>query len=175
MNDEALRYPIGKFTPQVSYTLDEVQANIGRIQAIPDKLNASIKRFTPRHWDTQYRDGGWTARQVVHHLADSHLNAYVRLKWTLTESTPTIKVYDEKAWAETPETMLDPVLSIALLKPLHVKWTELLKLLSADQLKREFFHPESKKNVPLDRLIALYAWHGEHHLGHLAIISNKLS
>jgi len=175
MDDDSLRYPIGKFSPQQSYTPDEVQSNIMLIEVLPGKIEALIKSFGPHQWDTPYRDGGWTARQVVHHLADSHLNSYVRLKWTLTESTPLIKAYDEKAWAETPETKLDPAISISFLKVLHVKWTALLKLLTADDLKKEFIHPDTKKNVPLDRLIALYAWHGEHHLGHLNIVAGKSS
>ena len=110
---------------------------------------------------------------MIHHIADSHLNAYIRFKWTLTESTPTIKTYDEKFWAETPETKLDPSVSITLIKAHHVKWVSLLRVLSPADLKKEFFHPDSKKNVPLDRLIALYAWHGEHHLGHLKIVAGK--
>lgn len=173
MNDESLRYPTGRFIHQASYTLKEVQLNIIRIEQVPEKVESLIQRFRPEHWDTKYRDGGWTARQVVHHMADSHLNAYVRCKWTLTESTPVIKAYDEKAWAETPETKLDPTFSMLFLKALHLKWITLLKAIPPADLKREFIHPDTKKNVPLERLVALYAWHGEHHLGHLQIVANK--
>ena len=108
MNNDDLRYPIGKFAPQESYTDSEVKSNIARIEKIPAEVEKLVSKFTSSQWETPYRDGGWTARQVVHHMADSHLNAYMRLKWTLTESTPLIKAYDEKAWAETPETKLDP-------------------------------------------------------------------
>lgn len=173
MNNDDLRYPIGKFAPQESYTTEEVKSNIARIEGIPAEVEKLVRDFDFRRWDVPYREGGWTARQVVHHMADSHLNAYVRFKWTLTESTPVIKVYDEKAWAETPETKLDPVISLSFLTSLHAKWTALLKLLRAEDLRKEFIHPDSKKNIPLDRLIALYAWHGEHHLGHLKIVAKK--
>jgi hypothetical protein len=175
MNDDKLRYPIGKFSPQPSYTSGEVKSNIERIEILPGKIETMVQQFLPHQWDTPYREGGWTARQVVHHMADSHLNSYVRFKWTLTEARPVIKAYDEKAWAETPETKLDPAISISFLKALHIKWTALLKLITEEDLKKEFIHPDTKKNVPLDRLIALYAWHGEHHLGHLNIVADKSS
>lgn len=172
-NDDHLRYPVGKFTPKETYTPAEIQTFIGQIAILPLKIEALVKNFTPRHWDTPYRDGGWTARQVLHHLPDSHLNAYIRFKWTLTENTPTIKAYDEKAWAETQETKLDPLVSLALLKALHVKWVTLLQLLTLEDLTKQFLHPDTKKHVRLDRLVATYAWHGEHHLGHLKIVAGK--
>src|SRR5688572_6012130 len=100
MNSDELRYPIGKFSPQESYTESEVKFNIERIENIPAEVEKVISKFTSSQWEIPYRDGGWTARQVVHHMADSHLNAYMRFKWSLTESTPLIKAYDEKAWAE---------------------------------------------------------------------------
>lgn len=173
MNDDSLRYPTGKFSPQPAYTTEEVEANIRRIEMVPASVEKLALTLSAQQLDTPYRDGGWTARQVIHHIADSHLNAYIRFKWTLTESTPTIKTYDEKLWAQTPETTLAPSVSIVLIKAHHVKWVSLLKTLSPSDLKKEFFHPDSKKNVPLDRLIALYAWHGEHHLGHLKIIAGN--
>lgn len=172
-NDEKLRYPIGKFTAQDSYTDDEIKACIARIEALPARIDAIFRKLTPSKLDTPYRDGGWTARQVLHHLPDSHMNAYIRFKWTLTEDTPTIKAYDEKSWAETPETKLDPQLSVNFLKALHVKWVALLRTLTRQDLQRQFLHPETKKHVRLDRVVALYAWHGEHHLGHLEIIAGK--
>lgn len=172
-NDEQLRYPIGKFSPQPSYMPGEIANNINRIEALPPKLESLLGAFSPKQLDTVYREGGWTARQVVHHLSDSHMNAYVRFKWTLTENIPLIKAYNEKLWAETPEVTLDPTLSVNLLKALHPKWVSLLRQLNPDDLERAFTHPETNKQVPLNRMVALYAWHGEHHLGHLAIISTK--
>lgn len=172
-DDDSLRYPIGKFTPRESYTAEELKECISRIESVPAKIEAVLSTLTARHLDTPYREGGWTARQVIHHIADSHSNMYIRVKWMLTEEMPVIKAYNEKSWAETPETKLDPFISLNLLKALHVKLVTLLKLLKPADLLREFIHPETGKNVRLDRLIALYAWHGEHHLGHLLIVAKK--
>ncbi len=172
-SEEALRYPIGKFSPKESYLTEDIQANIARIEALPYKIEGITKKLTAKQLDTPYRDGGWSARQVIHHVSDSHLNALIRIKWTLTENTPLIKAYDEKSWAETPEVSLDPMMSVELLKALHVKLVSLLKLIKPDDLKKQFLHPETNKHVPLDRMIALYAWHGEHHVGHLEIILKK--
>lgn len=172
-NDEQLRYPIGRFSSKESYTQEEVQTLIKRIEAVPRKIEEIFKSLTTQQLDTPYRDGGWTARQVLHHVADSHMNAYIRIKWTLTEETPTIKAYDEKAWAETGEVKTDPTVSIALLKALHTKWTILLSTLTTDDFPKKFYHPDSKKHVRIDQAIATYAWHGEHHLGHLQIIAKK--
>lgn len=171
--DDQLRFPIGKFSPQPSYTSQELDACIQRIEALPSKIEEVFKSLSPKQIETTYREGGWTARQVIHHVADSHMNAYIRIKWTLTEDTPLIKAYDEKIWAETPEIKLDPAVSIQLLKALHVKFAALLRLISPEDLPKSFLHPETKKHVPLDRMMALYAWHGDHHLGHLKIIAAK--
>ena len=168
-----LRYPIGKFVPQESYSQDDIKHFIEKIESTPAKIESAVKSLTPAQLDTPYREGGWTARQVIHHLPDSHLNAYIRLKWTLTEETPTIKAYDEKAWAETPDAKLDPVISVALLKTLHVKWVLLLQQLPFDVMQKSFLHPETGKYVSLARQVATYAWHGEHHLGHIHIVAQK--
>lgn len=173
-NDELLRYPIGKFTAKDAYTTNELLHCIERIENLPREVEKLVNSMTVKQLDTAYREGGWTARQVVHHMADSHMNAYVRLKWSLTESTPTIKAYDEKAWAQTPETKLDPFISIELLRALHVKWTALLRRLVPADFQKQFVHPETNKHMRLDRITAMYAWHGEHHLGHLKIVANKL-
>ena len=118
-SNDHLRYPIGKFSSQEVYTEEEIRLNIARIANLPDQVEKIAVSLSGKQLDTAYRDEGWTARQVIHHLADSHMNAYIRFKWSLTESTPIIKAYDEKAWAETPETKLDPGISIALLKAPH--------------------------------------------------------
>jgi hypothetical protein len=171
--DDQLRYPIGKFSPKDTYSAEEIAANIQRIESVPSKIEAVFKSLSPRQLETAYRDGGWTARQVLHHLSDSHLNAYIRIKWTLTEDTPTIKAYDEKRWADTPEISEDPTISIQLLKALHVKLTALLKKIRPEDMSKQFLHPDTKKHVSIERMIATYAWHGEHHLGHLNIIAAK--
>jgi hypothetical protein len=172
-NDDLLRYPIGKFAARDSYSTEELQLCIERIENLPREIEKIINSMTVKQLDTPYREGGWTARQVVHHMADSHMNAYIRMKWSLTESTPTIKAYNEKAWAETPETKLDPVISIELLKALHVKWTALLRRLSPADFQKEYLHPDTKKYNRLDKITAMYAWHGEHHFGHLKIVANR--
>lgn len=170
MADERLQYPIGKFSPKDSYTSEEITALIKTIDAVPAKIEEIAKKFSAKQLDTPYRPGGWTARQVLHHIPDSHLNAYIRFKWTLTEETPIIKAYNEKAWAETYEIKEDPLLSVALLKALHAKWVTLLYSLTKEDLQKSFAHPETGKHIKLEKLIAMYAWHGEHHLGHLRLI-----
>ena len=174
MTNDTLRYPIGKFVPQEKYTAEEIKKNISRIEALPAKMEAAALNLTPAQLDTPYREGGWTLRQVLHHVPESHMNAYVRFKWTLTEETPTIKAYNEKAWALTPEIYLDPAISINLLKALHVKWVALLRNLSPEDLQRQFIHPETKKYNRLDNMTAMYAWHGEHHLGHITSLKERM-
>ena len=172
MNDLALRqYPIGKFSPKESYTPEERQRFIHSIETLPGELDQLVKNFTTAQWATPYREGGWTARQVVHHVADSHMNAYIRVKWALTEDAPLIKAYDEKAWATTPEVASDPSLSINLLYALHAKWVTLLRGISEVQLTRSFIHPATGKPNTIERMMALYSWHGEHHLGHLKLVA----
>lgn len=172
MNDLASRqYPIGKFSPRESYTPEERERFISSIGTLPAELEKLIKDFTSAQWNTPYREGGWTARQVVHHLADSHMNAYIRVKWALTEQTPLIKAYDEKAWATTPEVEADTSLSVNLLRALHAKWVTLLRAIPEDQLSRSFIHPATGKPNTIERMIALYSWHGEHHLGHLKLVA----
>ncbi|MBL7856175.1 MAG: putative metal-dependent hydrolase [Cyclobacteriaceae bacterium] len=173
MLDDHLRYPIGKFSPKEVYSAEELNSLIDQIGMLPQKVEESIAGFSTLQFDTPYREGGWTIRQVIHHLADSHMNAYIRFKWTLTESTPVIKAYDEKLWANTPETNADSLLSVTLLKALHAKWVLLLRSLTPEDLKREFIHPETRKHISLHQMIALYAWHGQHHVGHINIVGSK--
>jgi hypothetical protein len=169
------RFPIGKFEPKESYTTEEVNGFILTIESLPAKISKAIEGLTPTQLDTPYREAGWTVRQVVHHVADSHMNAYIRFKWTLTENVPLIKAYFEKPWAETPETHADPQLSIQLLKALHAKWIVLLKGLSKEDFAKEFTHPETQKQVRLDRLAGLYAWHGDHHTSHITSLKEKMN
>jgi hypothetical protein len=170
---EELKYPIGKFSASENYTPQEIASFIARIEALPEKLETAIHGLTNAQLDTPYRDGGWTIRQVVHHVADSHMHAYIRTKWTLTETEPIIKAYLEKLWAETPEVTAHPSISINLLRALHIKWTTLLKSLTSQDLKKFFTHPETKRQVRLEVQIAMYAWHGEHHLAHITNLKLK--
>lgn len=161
------RYPIGKFHAAEAYTLAQCEDFLQRIQTLPARLESAVRGMTPQQLDTPYREGGWTVRQVIHHVADSHTNAYIRVKWALTEESPIIKAYDEKGWATTPETSGDPELSLAFLRSLHAKWIVLLKGLTANDLERQFIHPATQRAVRLDQLMAMYAWHGDHHLAHI--------
>jgi hypothetical protein len=170
MPDIHRQYPIGKFVRKNSYTVEDIALSLHQLQILPHRLEQVLTKFTPQQLDTTYRDGGWTARQIIHHLADSHMNAYIRCKWTITESTPVIKAYDEKAWAETMDNQTDPILSLKFLEALHSKWVVLLKSLTTTDLQKSFVHPETERQMRLDQLIALYAWHGEHHLAHLNLI-----
>lgn len=168
------QYPIGKFIAQESYSSSEIENCISRIAALPEKLEKEVSAFSDQQFDTPYREGGWTVRQLIHHISDSHLNSYIRFKWTLTEENPIIKVYNEKLWAVTPETVGSPQLSIDLLKVHHRKWVTLLKALSTTDLDRHFIHPDSKKQISLKNLIALYAWHGDHHLAHIMKLKERM-
>jgi len=171
---DQLRYPIGKFAArEEGYTAEEIKSFIDRIEALPEKIVNAVTGLSNDQLDTPYRDGGWTVRQVLHHLPDSHLNAYIRFKWMLTEETPTIKAYNEKLWAETAETKADPALSITLLKALHAKWVSLLRTLTKDDLQKQFLHPETKKYVRMDNLMGTYAWHGEHHLTQITSLKER--
>jgi hypothetical protein len=172
---EDIKYPIGKYSAQESHGPEEIIGFIQRIQSLPSQLDSAIKNLSDTQLDTPYRKGGWSVRHVVHHVADSHMNAYIRVKWILTEETPMIKAYDEKAWAETGETKTAPEISLALLKALHVKWVALLETLSSDQLQKQLIHPATQKHLALHNLIGMYAWHGEHHLAHITELKKRMN
>ncbi len=171
MTDE--RYPIGSFEKKTSYSQEDLNGYMEQIERLPGQLLDEINSFSSQQLDTPYREGGWTVRQLIHHIADSHLHAYIRMKWTLTEENPLIKAYDEKLWAQTDENNADPNLSILLLNSLHAKWVALIKTLQPAGLAKVFTHPQTKKEVRLDTLIALYAWHGRHHLAHIQALKQK--
>ncbi|HVB86814.1 MAG TPA: bacillithiol transferase BstA [Candidatus Dormibacteraeota bacterium] len=176
MDNPDLRYPIGKFQrPSQPLTPDQRREFIGSIAETPDKLAAAIAGLTPAQFDTPYRPGGWTVRQVVHHLPDSHMNSYVRFKLALTEDEPTIKPYDEARWAELADSRETPIgTSLALLEHLHDRWVVLLRSFAPDDWSRTFRHPELGP-VTLDQTLALYAWHGRHHVAHIAALRERNS
>lgn len=148
---------------------------MGEIAAAPDQLRAAVAGLSPAQLDTPYRPNGWTVRQVVHHLPDSHLNAYTRIKLALTEEEPTIKPYEEARWAELPDARTGPVeLSLALLEFLHQRWLLLLRNLAAADFARQFRHPEHGRMFALDEALALYAWHGEHHVAHITSLRRRM-
>ncbi len=165
---ENLKYPIGKFSAPKEYSATWADQWILAIEELPARLRATLKNLTDKQLDTPYRDGGWTVRQVVHHLADSHMNAYIRFKLAMTEDTPTIKPYQEELWAELSEARHAPVeISLSIVDALHKRWILFLKTLSEDDLKRKYHHPDSKKDFELRTVLALYAWHSNHHLAHI--------
>ena len=169
-NIEKLKYPIGQFTFTDSIRREQVDQWIAEIETLPEQLSRIVEPLNEEQLNLHYREGGWTIRQVVHHLADSHINSYVRFKWTLTEDTPTIKPYYEDRWAELPDNDAVPVqVSLDLLKNLHIRWTTLLIALNWEDLQREFYHPETDRKIRLSQNIGLYAWHGKHHLEHVKI------
>jgi len=170
---EDIRYPIGKFTPQEKYTPEGIAGFIKKLEELPAKLEETVSGLSDDQLDTPYREGGWTVRQVVHHVADSHMHAYIRTKWTLTENEPVIKAYLEKLWAETGDKKSPPQISIALLKALHAKWTILLRSIPYADLDRFFVHPETKRQLNLKTLMAIYAWHGDHHVAHITNLKKE--
>ena len=165
MGLENLSYPIGRFQPPAELTQNHLNAWIGSIKTFPERLEKAIAWLTTTQLDTPYRPGGWTVRQLVHHLADSHTNAYVRLKLGLTENEPTIKTYDQDAWAALPDAQLPVEISVRLLLPLHRRWVEILETMT--DWERKIYHPGQAKWMSLAELTGHYAWHGEHHLAHV--------
>src|ERR671923_2664731 len=161
------RYPIGKFNGQAPASAAEREKFIEDIEKTPAKLRAAIQDLSDKQLDTPYRDGGWTVRQVVHHVPDSHMNAYIRFKLGLTEDTPTIKPYEENSWAQLPDSRTTPIaVSLDILENVHKRWVNLLRAMRDADFARKINHPESGVQT-LDRVLALYAWHGRHHIAHV--------
>ena len=170
-----LRYPVGKFHYEGEMTEETRRRAIADIAETPARLRAAVKGLTPPQLDTPYRPEGWTVRQVVHHLPDSHMNAYIRFKLALTEDEPTIKPYEQERWAKLEDTPKTPVeVSLALLDTLHERWVVLLRSLGPAEFARTFRHPE-QGIFTLDKQLALYAWHGRHHVAHVAALRERIS
>jgi uncharacterized damage-inducible protein DinB len=168
MTGEDLRYPIGPFAWGGAATADERRSRIAQIARTPAELRAAVAGLSAAQLDTPYRPGGWTARQVVHHVPDSHLNAVTRFKLALTESNPTIRPYDEARWAELGDVAGTPIeVSLRLLDALHERWVVLLRSLQPADFARTLVHPERNATMTVDELLALYAWHGAHHTAHI--------
>jgi uncharacterized damage-inducible protein DinB len=173
MND--LRFPIGKFTYAGAMDDEQKRRCIEEIAEAPARLRTAVEGLSESQLDTPYRPEGWTVRQVVHHVPDSHLNSYVRYKLALTEDEPTIKTYAEDRWAELADTKATPIeVSLTLLDSLHARWVQLLKSLSDEQWQRSFRHPELG-SMNLEKALALYAWHGKHHVSHITELRKRMS
>lgn len=168
------RFPIGKFHYEGAPSAEQRRKFIAEIEQMPSAIRAAVQGLSAKQLDTPYRDGGWNARQVVHHVPESHMNAYIRFKLALTEDEPTIKPYAEDRWAQLPDVQsTPPEVSLALLENLHARWVVLLRGLSEQDWKRTFRHPEMGV-VPLEKSLALYAWHGKHHTAHITELRKRM-
>jgi hypothetical protein len=166
------RFPAGKFHRPGEYTLALRSQHLHELELAPRYMRQAVSGLSPAQLDTPYRADGWTVRQVVHHVPDSHMNSYIRFKLALTEDNPTIKPYAEDKWAELKDSRMPIEGSIALLDHLHDRWTCLLKSLDEDQWKRSFVHPENGP-MPLPMALALYAWHSRHHVAHITSLRDQ--
>jgi uncharacterized damage-inducible protein DinB len=171
---DSLKFPIGKFVRPPRLTPAERAAAIDAIAATPAKFRDAVHGLSAAQLDTPYRPGGWTVRQLVHHMPDSHMNAYVRFKLALTEDNPTIKPYDEALWANLPDTAgTAPETSLTMLTVLHERWVALLRAMEPAAFSRPLVHPDNGP-MNLDQLLALYAWHGPHHTAHVTSLRQRM-
>lgn len=170
-----LRYPIGEFERRDELSADERRAMIDTIAAAPARMREAAAGLSEAQLDTPYREGGWTVRQVIHHVPDSHLNAYIRLKLALTEDDPLIRPYDEALWAGLPDSEQTPIeVSLTLLESLHARWVTLLRSLKEADFRRTLRHPDHSGILTVDWLVAMYAWHSRHHVGHVTSLRERL-
>lgn len=168
-----LRYPIGQYEPQ-PFSDRQKREWLQDIQFLPGLIEQAIENLDEKQLDTPYRDGGWTIKQVVHHVPDSHMNAYARFKLGLTEDKPTIKPYDEVQWAELRDVEVVPInISITLLYALHTRWHAAIRDITNEQWQRTVYHPGSKKEMSLWYLLGSYAWHGKHHVAHITSLRER--
>ncbi len=173
---EQLKYPIGQANIPNNITTEQIDEWITILEKFPQKLSKLVQNLSNSQLDTSYREGGWTVRQVIHHLADSHHHSYIRFKWTLTENKPTIKAYFEQLWAELHDAKSAPILlSLNALASTHAKLVYFLKGVSLEELHQTFIHPQTNDEVSLSKNIGIYAWHSQHHYAHIEnlMIRNK--
>jgi len=174
INMIALQFPIGKFEYPQTFSPEDVNGWIEDIADVPQLYRQLVDSMSEKELDTPYRPGGWTARQVIHHVPDSHLQAYSRFKWVLTEESPTIKPYHEDLWAELADTQITPVsVSLDMLEAVHHRWVVLMQNMQQADFDRYYIHPEYGKQYALGAVCKLYAWHGQHHLAHLKLIKGS--
>ena len=174
MDTPDLRYPVGRFKFPETVSLEDRNRFVDEIAGTPARLKAAVAGLSPEHLDTPYRPGGWTVRQLVHHVPESHMNSYIRYKWALTEDEPTVKPYFEDRWAELSDARTSPIEpSLVLLESLHQRWITLLRGLTEEDWRRTFRHPDLGL-IRLDQNAALYAWHGRHHVAHITSLRERL-
>ena len=173
-SDEHLRFPVGRpQLPTAPLTAAERAPYIQQLADLPAKLTDAARRAGGEQLQLPYRPGGWTGRQVIHHLADTHVNLYSRFRLALTEDNPTVRPFDEAAWAELPDVAATPItVSLALLESVHSRWVILLQHLTEEQWQRTFYHPRYNTTTTLDQALVQYAWHGQHHLGHVELLAS---
>jgi hypothetical protein len=175
-NLEHLKYPIGRYERPEIYSPQLLEQWVSVLSALPSWMDACIENLDEYQLQTPYREGGWTIQQVVHHVADSHMNAYIRLKLALTEDNPTIKPYSESAWAELPDTQAVPVnISVTLLHALHRRVVALLQHMEPGGWERTYYHPEHNRNFPIWEVVAMYAWHSRHHVAHITGLRERMN
>ncbi|PYP81720.1 MAG: putative metal-dependent hydrolase [Gemmatimonadetes bacterium] len=172
VSDQDLRYPIGRSDMTTPLSAGERAQRIDDIAATPAQLRRAVAGLSDEQLDTPYRPGGWTVRQTVHHVGDSHMNAFVRFRLGLTEENPTIKPYDEQAWSELPDMRLPIDVSLRLIDALHERWVHLLRSVPGAAFQRQIFHPENGP-MTLDAMVSLYSWHGRHHTAHIAGLRHR--
>lgn len=166
--EDLVRYPIGKYTAPTELSPDQRDRNIQAIEEFPDKVQDLVSQAGTKGLSASYRPGGWTMQQIIHHCADSHMNAYIRHKLTVAENNPTVKPYEQDDWAEMEDAKNNPPdASVKLLQGLHSRWAMFLRSVKEADWERTFYHPETKKTVPLYETVAHYAWHCDHHLGQM--------
>ena len=170
---EKLRYPVGHFSPPADSTVELRRTQIETLSMLPARLRAAVDGLNDAQLDTPYREGGWTGRQVVHHIADSHSNSYIRIKLALTEDWPTIKPYDEAAWAKLSDSRLPVEISLDWIAALHFRWVSLLETLTDEDFQRGYVHPENGRQN-LAHVLALYDWHSRHHTAHLTTLRERM-
>ena len=167
------RYPTGKYEAQ-PFSAEQKEIWLNDIRHLPELLEHSILNLDAAQLDTPYREGGWTVKQLVHHVADSHMNAYIRFKLGITEDNPTLKPYEEKLWAELDDVKKLPInISLTLLHALHARWYEAIKNLPDESWQRTLYHPEHKKTFTLWHFLGMYAWHGKHHVAHITSLRER--
>ncbi len=175
-NIEQLKYPVGKFIRKENYPIDEIMEMIKYIESFHGRIKSEVENLSDEQLDTPYRPDGWTVRQVVHHCADSHMNAFIRFKLAMTEDAPTIKPYIEDRWAKMPDTISTPIdASLMIIDGLHKRWSILLKAMSADDFERTYLHPQYERVFVLKEVLALYTWHCTHHLAHITSLKKRMN
>ena len=170
-----VRYPIGKYIPQ-PFSVDLLRQWVNEIAALPQQIEEAVINLDENQLNTPYRPDGWTVKQLVHHVADSHMNAYIRFKLALTEDNPTIKPYREDLWAELSDTQQLPInISVTILYAVHIRWVAILKNIKMNEWDRAIIHPEHQQIMSLWYLLGMYAWHGKHHVAHITALRVKNS